>query len=165
MIELRQALVQDIAVFSEMEVAEDTSRFINPYDLEKPLAEFNKENVIYLSIVDENKLIGFVILVLDSDGVCVDFRRIVVARKSKGIGHIAIRKMEAFCKESLHRKRTFPTGFFGGRRLTTFYRHQSINFKRIKHLRNVGGRRRTAVVASHGGNRGSNPLGSATQLT
>ena len=105
MVEIREALLEELPFFVKMEMAGDTVEFVIPYSFDKHSIEFNKENTIYLSIVDEEKLVGFIILALEPDGVSVEFRRIVVSEKGRGIGQLAITAMEDFCKVKLNCKR------------------------------------------------------------
>lgn len=107
MIEVRKTLPDEVPSFVEMEAAEDTAGFIIPYDLEKHQAEFREPNIVYLSILNGNKCIGFIILALDEDGTSVEFRRIVVSAKGNGFGQSAIIEMENFCKNQLKRNRVW----------------------------------------------------------
>ena len=104
MVEIREALLEELPFFAKMEMAGDAVEFVIPYSFDKHSIEFNKENTIYLSIVDEEKLVGFIILALEPDGVSVEFRRIVVSEKGRGIGQLAITAMEDFCKVKLNCK-------------------------------------------------------------
>ena len=78
-----------------------TSDFIIPYSVEHHRAEMHKPNVVYLSIVSEDTLLGFIILVAEDDSESVEFRRIVVASKDNGIGQSAISEMERYCVDAL----------------------------------------------------------------
>jgi RimJ/RimL family protein N-acetyltransferase len=61
--------------------------------------------LVYLRIIADDKLKGFVMLALDPDQSSVEFRRIVVSTKGLGIGQSAIAKMEEFCRVELGRSR------------------------------------------------------------
>ncbi len=105
MIRVRRALEVDIPDFVAMEADEDTVEFITPYSLETHASVFRRDDIVYLSIVDETQLLGFLILCLDADGVSVEFRRIVVSEKGRGTGQGAIAEMECFCRATLGRSR------------------------------------------------------------
>ena len=55
MVEIREALLEELPFFVKMEMAGDAVEFVIPYSFDKHSIEFNKENTIYLSIVDEEK--------------------------------------------------------------------------------------------------------------
>ncbi|KXF80980.1 GNAT family N-acetyltransferase [Enterovibrio coralii] len=101
---LRPSKGNEFLRFSEMEASQDTCQMIIPYTAEKHKSESEKPGVIYLSILVDNTLSGFFILALDGDS-SVEFKRIVIADKGKGIGQLAIRAMEAYCKDTLHKAR------------------------------------------------------------
>lgn len=98
MVAVREAKIEEIPCFVEMEQAKGTAEFIIPYSLEEHLAKFSEQDIVYLSIIDEGRLAGFIILAIDPDGVSVEFRRIVVSAKNKGVGQSAIHAMEDFCR-------------------------------------------------------------------
>ncbi|NIR52065.1 hypothetical protein GWO43_25940 [candidate division KSB1 bacterium] len=61
---------EELEAIQQMEQNQDTSRYIIAYPLEKHRAEFQKPEVFYKSIFDKTgKLVGFMILVLDNDGM------------------------------------------------------------------------------------------------
>ena len=101
MIKLRKAREDEISSFVEIEKLDGTSDFIIPYSVEHHRAEMHKPNVVYLSIVSEDTLLGFIILVAEDDSESVEFRRIVVASKDNGIGQSAISEMERYCVDAL----------------------------------------------------------------
>jgi len=105
MIELIAARKQDLSTFIEMESAADTSQFIMSYSLEQHQIEMKNSNVIYLSIMNQDDISGFIILSSDNDFKDIEFRRIVVASKGKGVGQLAIKAMEQYCAAILKANR------------------------------------------------------------
>lgn len=95
----------DTAVFTVMEQARDTKEYIIPYTPSEHLRQMSEPNVVYLRILDEGTLAGFFILVLDPDGKSIEFRRVVVPPKRRGIGQLAIEVMENFCRTEFERSR------------------------------------------------------------
>ena len=84
-----------------MESAPDTAAYILAYDEQRHRAEFERDNIIYLSIYRQTRLAGFFILALDPDPGSVEFRRIVIAERGRGIGQAAIQLMENYCRDVL----------------------------------------------------------------
>jgi len=103
MIELRESISRDLPAFTEMEKNADTAGFILPYSLERHRSEFAKPEIVYLSILNAGEPAGFFMLALDPDNISVEFRRIVVAQKSMGLGQVAVHTMEDYCRERLGR--------------------------------------------------------------
>ncbi|WP_394241181.1 GNAT family N-acetyltransferase [Vibrio astriarenae] len=100
MLELRKSVKEEASAFVEMERSIETKDYVLPYPLEKHKLLINSNDVIYLSLYYENELSGFMILSQESKDV-VEFRRIVVSSKGKGIGQLAIKEMERYCREKL----------------------------------------------------------------
>lgn len=105
MITIRESHIEELSTFVNMESSDDTIEFIIPYTLEEHQAKFKASDIVYLSIMNNEQLAGFIILALDPDGISVEFRRIVVSAKGNGIGQAAIKAMEAYCQPTLQRNR------------------------------------------------------------
>ena len=105
MVELGESRLDELIHFSEMEKDGDAAPNITAYSPEKHLEEYNRDDIVYLSIYDNHTLTGFFMLVLEPDNLSVEFRRIVVARRDRGIGQKAIALMEDYCRETLQRQR------------------------------------------------------------
>lgn len=103
MLTLQPSKKQDLRFFAEMETAQDTSSFIIPYTKEQHITEMAKSEINYLSIYQNNTLIGFIILALES-GTRVEFRRIVIAQKGHGYGQKAMQLLEQYCKQELQKR-------------------------------------------------------------
>ncbi len=111
MIELRPSTREELPEFAEMETAPDTADYILAYDAARHLAEFERDDIVYLSIYDDQKPVGFFILALEADLGSVELRRIVVAERGRGIGQAAIGSMEKFCRDRLGRSRIWLDAF------------------------------------------------------
>ena len=107
MIELRETRAAELAAICEMEQDVDTARFILPTTLEQHRRNLARKDTVYLSIYRHGKLVGFMVLVPEADGSSVEFRRIVVADKGRGIGQQAIAAMETYCRDTLQRDRVW----------------------------------------------------------
>ena len=131
MIEVRDALLEEVSSFVEMEKAEGTAEFIIPHHLERHIADFSDRNTIYLSVIDGKELVGFMILVLDLDGTSVEFRRIVITTRNKGIGQSSVTAMENYCRTELGREWIWLDVFeFNERGRHIYERLRYIQFKK-----------------------------------
>ena len=105
MIQLERASVDDAPFFAALEQAPDTAEFILPYSRSEHVQKMLDPHLMYLRILQDGELAGFFILALDPDAHSVEFRRIVVAIKARGIGQVAIAAMERFCRDEWQRTR------------------------------------------------------------
>ena len=130
-----------------MERDDDTAQYILPTSLEQHQTNFAQTDIIYLSITQQGELAGYFILAPEADSDSVEFRRIVIARKGRGIGQQAIPEMEKFCTRTLNCSRIwldvydfnprgihlyeklgyrrFDQGDFEGKRLFFYEKHLS----------------------------------------
>ena len=107
MVTVERAPVQDASVFAQLEQAPDTKQFVLPYSETEHARNILNSSFVYLRILDAGELVGFFILVLDSEPNSVEFRRAVVSDKGKGVGQSAITAMEQFCRTQLQRTRVW----------------------------------------------------------
>ena len=139
MIELREMRNDELEALGAMDRDGNTPSHITVYSLEEHQREFARDDIVYLSIYQDDRLAGYFILRLEEGADSVEFRRIVVAQKGQGIGQVAITAMECWVAEQLRRERIwldvfesnprgqhvyrklgyqqFKTGEFGGRKL------------------------------------------------
>ncbi|PCJ56300.1 MAG: acetyltransferase [Planctomycetota bacterium] len=97
---IADANLSELQIFQKMECLSDTGKFIIPYSLSKHTEEYSKEEVIYKKIVNrKNNIIGFVILVLNKNEDCMEFRRIVIEEKGKGYGTDSVKLLDKLCKD------------------------------------------------------------------
>lgn len=107
MVTVERAPVQDASLFAQLEQAPDTKQFVLPYSETEHAHNILNSSFVYLRILDAGELVGFFILVLDSEPNSVEFRRVVVSDKGKGVGQSAITAMEQFCRTQLQRTRVW----------------------------------------------------------
>jgi RimJ/RimL family protein N-acetyltransferase len=98
---LRESKEDEITSFMVFEQSEEALEFVTPYSFEQHCLEMKKPDIFYLTITHGDTVAGFIILAKDSQTKSVEFRRIIVSSKGKGIGQQALSQMEAFCAETL----------------------------------------------------------------
>ncbi len=135
---LERASTEDAAVFAGLEQDRDVRPFIVAYDGARHLETMAAPDAIYLRILDRDGLAGFMILVLDGDGESVECRRIVVARRGRGIGQEAIAQMERYAAEVLNRSRVWLDVFEENERARHLY--EKLGYSRFG-ASELGGRR------------------------
>ena len=105
MIELKESNKENLNLFSDWENLDGIREFIFPYSIERHIEEFEKDEMIYLNINYNSKAVGFVLLKLEDDEKSIEFRRIVVVERGKGIGQRVLNEIEKYCVSKLKRKR------------------------------------------------------------
>ncbi|MEM7030790.1 MAG: GNAT family N-acetyltransferase [Chloroflexota bacterium] len=128
MVSIREATIVELSAFVKMEQAEDTAEYITAYDLETHQIKFQDPDIVYLSILHEAQLAGFIILVLEADAMSVEFRRIVVSKRGSGVGQAAIKAMEAYCRNQLKRQRVWLDVFDFNQRGRHIYEKQGYTY-------------------------------------
>lgn len=130
MVTIKESSREELDLFSEMELEAGISPFVIPYSTDEHLETFDKPESRYLSIYDQDHLEGFILLLLEADGFSVEFRRIVVTGKGKGIGQTAIAQVDDYCREVLHRNRIWLDVFENNERARHVY--EKSGYKRFK---------------------------------
>ncbi len=106
MISLQRATREELEKFDILDRQEHASRFILRTGLKKHQQYFDDPNVTHLAIRNSHgELCGYFILVVETETNSVEFRRIIIAQDNLGVGQIAIKEMEAFCRREFGVKR------------------------------------------------------------
>ncbi|KID56658.1 histone acetyltransferase [Pseudoalteromonas luteoviolacea] len=129
MLKLIPSLAEHIDAFIEMEQYNDTAQFILPYTKAQHQTEMHKQDVIYLSILSHKVLSGFIILARQANRE-VEFRRIVVDSKFRGIGQQAIVQMEQYCMTQFDTQRIWLDVFESNQRGLHIY--NKLGYKQFK---------------------------------
>lgn len=137
-VQVERAAPEDAPAFVAMEQADDARRYVMAYSLDEHLRRMDDPGIIYLRILDRGALAGFFLLALDPDGTSVEFRRIVVATRDRGIGQAAIARMERFCQAELRRRRIWLDVFEDNHRGRHIY--EKLGYERFD-ARDYGDRR------------------------
>ena len=104
-LQIKDARYSELESFYEMERELDIAKFVGQFSLERHQEEFAKDSVRYKSIYNaEQRLIGFLILILDPDGQSIELKRIVISERGNGFGGQVLSLMPKLCR-SLGRRR------------------------------------------------------------
>ena len=99
--------LDELAALTAHECDTEVADYILPTALTQHRRQFARDDMVYLTIERVGRACGYFILVLESDGRSVEFRRIVVFERGAGIGQAAIARMENYCRERLGRARVW----------------------------------------------------------
>ena len=99
-VRLRETIPAEIAALAELEIQSHARAFVDPMSPEEHEVLSVREDVQYLTIAtSELPLAGYFILVHEVENNAVEFRRVVVDARARGIGQQAIRSMERYSLE------------------------------------------------------------------
>ena len=131
MVTLRPARYSELEKFCEMDLQSHARRFVTGGSLEIHQRDFHCDDTHYLSIVDvHDVLVGYFLLVVESDGETINFHRIVVDQDARGIGQQAITEMLRFCRQQLGATKVWLDVFDDNPRGIHIY--EKLGFERFK---------------------------------
>jgi RimJ/RimL family protein N-acetyltransferase len=111
----------------------DVGEFILANTKAQHLASMQEPTIRYLSVFQNEQLVGFIILALEPNNM-VEFRRIVIGHRGAGIGQLAIQAMEQYCLEHFACQRIWLDVFDFNERGQHIYRKLGYQeFKRCEH--------------------------------
>ena len=120
-----------------MELQPHTKAFINGADLADHQRDFDNDEIIYLSIEnDKQELVGYFILAMAPGDKTVEFQRILIDQHQRGIGQIAIEKMENYCREALKARRIWLDVYEDNLKGKHIY--EKLGYKRFKEAETEG---------------------------
>jgi len=119
-ITLRDTEFKELTLIAEMEQGEALS-YVVPYSLLRHQEDFEKSTIVYKSICRDDKLIGFIILALDQDGLSVELRRIVISVPGHGYGKRAVEMARELSRTEFGRQRVWLDVFETNKRARYVY--------------------------------------------
>lgn len=94
--------IKDIPEIKEIESRAENNRFIIPYSAARHQEVIKNADEVHFKIIIDQKIVGFIILAgLESRHQALEFRRIVIAKKGKGLGRKAIQWIKKYAFETL----------------------------------------------------------------
>lgn len=103
---LRSSAKEDLDFILKLESHSENSKFITGWSAEKHLSAQSNEDFCHSMILSDSKVVGFVILAgLKNSHRSIEFMRIVVAEKEKGVGRKAVRAVKKLCFDKLNAHR------------------------------------------------------------
>ncbi|MDH5655468.1 MAG: GNAT family N-acetyltransferase [Spirochaetia bacterium] len=127
---LKRTSFSELEYIADFEKDTSVSTFIYPYLYNKHCQVYNEKSIIYLTICRGVKVSGHIILNIEEGGNSIEFRRIVVYDKNRGIGSLAIENFEVFCKMNYDAKRIWLDVFSTNERAIHVYEKAGYTFFR-----------------------------------
>lgn len=123
---LRPTKDVDLNFVLEVEKAKENNQFIIPYTFERHQQAItsNKEEHLVIIDKDQEEKVGFVLLGKDEQNKSLEFRRMVVNPKGKGIGRQCLQMIKKYCFEHLKYHRLWLDVFDFNHRAIHLYRSE-----------------------------------------
>ena len=135
---LRPASADEVDYIYQLEARPENSQYVMGYSRERHLQVIESPDEELLIIVDRSngQPLGFVILAgLTNPNLSLEFRRLVVGDKGKGIGRQAVKLVIHYCFETLRFHRLWLDVYEDNHKAIHLY--QSIGFTQEGKLRDV----------------------------
>lgn len=126
-IRLMKTRLEDIDEIVRLENGDENKAFIFPYTSEQNAATIEDENMTHLTVWDKpsGKIIGFIILCgIQNPNKSLEFRRIVISEKGKGIGRQCIRLIKEYCFTTLGFHKLWLDVFQDNERASNLYKSE-----------------------------------------
>ena len=99
-IKIEKSTVEHIDFILNSESKEENMQFINPWTKQQHLSAMSSKDIYHAVVFFENRLVGFIILAgLESPNNSIEFMRVVITEKGKGLGRDTLRWAKSFSFE------------------------------------------------------------------
>lgn len=134
-IRLMKTRLEDIAEIVRLENENKNKSFIFPYTSEQHKDTIDDENMAHLTVWDKlsEKIIGFIILCgIKNPNKSLEFRRIVISEKGRGIGRQCIRLIKEYCFTTLGFHKLWLDVFQDNERASNLYKSEGFRLDGIQ---------------------------------
>lgn len=138
LIGITETVPAHIKLIIEIENNQENVMFITPYDEKRHLQsiESNNESHLIIWCKKTTKIIGFIILVgLENANLSLEFRRLVIQSKGRGIGRQCLRLIKEYCFKEIKFHRLWLDVFDDNQRAINLYKSEG--FQIDGYLRDV----------------------------
>jgi len=98
---LKKATREELKTYFHLSQQKHIAQNLNPKTLEQFQREFETESIIFLSVMSDDKVIGYVILV--DEEKTAQLKRIVIDEQHLGSGKNALEHVEQYCVKKLEK--------------------------------------------------------------
>jgi len=98
---LNKSIKEELYTFFHLSQQKHIGQNLNPKTLEQFQSEFETKNIIFLSVMSNDKVVGYVILV-DEEKI-VQLKRIVIDEQHLGSGKKVLELVEQYCIKKLEK--------------------------------------------------------------
>ena len=135
---LRATAIDEVDYIYELEARPENSKYVMSYSRDRHLqvVESPDEELLIIVDISTGQSLGFVILAgLTNPNLSLEFRRLIIGDKGKGIGRQVVKLLIQYCFETLRFHRLWLDVYEDNQKAIHLY--QSIGFKQEGMLRDV----------------------------
>jgi len=100
---LKKATKEELKIFFHLSQQKHIAQNLNPKTLEQFQHEFETKNIIFLSVMSNDKVVGYVILVDEVKTNQAQLKRIVIDEQHLGSGKNVLELVEQYCVKKLEK--------------------------------------------------------------
>jgi ribosomal protein S18 acetylase RimI-like enzyme len=100
---LNKSTKEELNTYFHLSQQKHIAQNLNPKTLEQFQSEFETKNIIFLSVMSDDKVIGYVILVDEAKTNQVQLKRIVIDEQHLGSGKKVLKFIEQYCIKKLEK--------------------------------------------------------------
>ena len=97
---LKKSKVADLKIFYTMSLQKHIGKNLNPKSLKEFQNEFKDDNTVFLSVISDENIVGYIILVIETEAV--QLKRIVIDEKYLGIGFKTLALLDNYCQKIIN---------------------------------------------------------------
>ena len=116
---LKKATKEELKTFFHLSQQKHIGKNLNPKTLEQFQKEFETKNIIFLSMMSDTKVIGYVILV--DEKKTAQLKRIVIDEQHLGSGKKVLKLVEQYCVKKLEKHTLWLDVYADNHRAITLY--------------------------------------------
>ncbi len=102
-----------------MSIQKHIGENLNPKSLKEFQNEFKGDNTIFLSVMSDENIAGYIILVFETQAV--QLKRIVIDEKYLGIGFKALALLDNYCQETVDKNELWLDVYADNKRAISLY--------------------------------------------
>jgi ribosomal protein S18 acetylase RimI-like enzyme len=118
---LKKATKEDLKTFFHLSQQKHIGQNLNPKTLDQFRYEFEQKSIIFLSVMSDDKVIGYVILVDEQTTNQVQLKRIIIDEQHLGSGKKVLALVEQHCVTKLDKYTIWLDVYADNHRATALY--------------------------------------------
>jgi len=116
---LEKSKIDDLEIFYMMSQQKHIGKHLNTKSLKEFQNEFKENNTIFLSVMSDENIVGYIILVFETQAV--QLKRIVIDEKYLGLGFKALVLLDNYCQKIINKNKLWLDVYADNKRAISLY--------------------------------------------
>ena len=116
---LQKSKIDDLKIFDTMSLQKHIGRHLNAKSLKGFEDEFEEDHTLFLSVMSNENIVGYIILVVETESV--QLKRIVIDEKYLGIGSKVLVLLDNYCQTIVHKNALYLDVYADNKRAISLY--------------------------------------------